>query len=150
MDDGDEVRKDEDRAFILRLPPSRAREFRQMLSENNFQDLRLHVDPVARAHGHDRSVPCCALPRGPFPHARACRNADCVYWGGRDTCVGLNPRGVCCVQGRLYGPHRHLHDRRGGEQPRAGAAAPERARPPDAARKLPHHRRQVWRLYQDG
>ena len=48
MDDGEEVRKDEDRAFILRLPPNRAREVRQMLAENNLQELRLHVDPAPR------------------------------------------------------------------------------------------------------
>lgn len=45
--DEDDSRKDEDRAFILRLPPDRAREVRQMLADNNFQDIRLHVDPAA-------------------------------------------------------------------------------------------------------
>lgn len=44
MDDVEETRKDEDRAFILRLPPDRAREVRQMLADNNLQDIRIHVD----------------------------------------------------------------------------------------------------------
>jgi len=48
--DEDDSRKDEDRAFILRLPPDRAREVRQMLADNNFQDIRLHVDPAADRH----------------------------------------------------------------------------------------------------
>ena len=48
--DEDDARKDEDRAFILRLPPDRAREVRQMLADNNFRDIRLHVDPAADRH----------------------------------------------------------------------------------------------------
>ena len=44
--DEDESRRDEDKAFILRLPPDRAREVRQMIADNNFQDIRIHVDPA--------------------------------------------------------------------------------------------------------
>lgn len=50
MDDVDESRKEEDRAFILRLPPEQAREVRQRLAENNFQDIRLHIDPATDRH----------------------------------------------------------------------------------------------------
>ena len=42
----DESRKDEDRAFILRLPPDRAREVRQLLADNNLGALRINVEPT--------------------------------------------------------------------------------------------------------
>ena len=42
----DESRKDEDRAFILRLPPERAREVRQLLADNNLGALRINVEPT--------------------------------------------------------------------------------------------------------
>ena len=46
MDTIDESRKDEDRAFILRLPAHLARDVRQMLADNNFQDIRINIDPA--------------------------------------------------------------------------------------------------------
>lgn len=55
MDTIDESRKDEDRAFILRLPAHLARDVRQMLADNNFQDIRINIDPAIDRCG------CCGL-----------------------------------------------------------------------------------------
>lgn len=78
MDDGEEVRKDEDRAFILRLPPHRAREVRQMLADNNFQDLRLHVDPVPRHGQQNRYVIACGMPEFYSRAFGSCCTNGCV------------------------------------------------------------------------
>jgi hypothetical protein len=95
MDDGEEVRKDEDRAFILRLPPNRAREVRQMLAENNLQELRLHVDPAPRQGQPNRWERarlgmCCAALRGSYSRVQysdapmLCRSVFlCASGGGR-------------------------------------------------------------------
>ena len=70
MDNVDESRKDEDRAFILRLPAHLARDVRQMLADNNFQDLRINIDPaidrcVLLRVGSAVPVPCQQrAPRG--------------------------------------------------------------------------------------
>jgi hypothetical protein len=56
MDDVDESRKDEDKAFILRLPPDRAREVRQMIADNDFQDLRINIDSMHDRCDHELSA----------------------------------------------------------------------------------------------
>ena len=92
MDNVDESRKDEDRAFILRLPAHLARDVRQMLADNNFQDLRINIDPaidrcVLLRVGCAVPVPCQQrAPRG-LPGAGArltrkcCRGCRCAGWG---------------------------------------------------------------------
>jgi len=92
MDHVDESRKDEDRAFILRLPAHLARDVHQMLADNNFQDLRINIDPavdrcVLHRVGSALAVPCQQRSTRGLPGAGArltrkcCRGCRCAGWG---------------------------------------------------------------------